>query len=71
MRNSIYAIRGVFVQVFAGSDIKTTVKDAIQLADYSNNEVVFNFNGILIQVDAESDINERVQYFHSKINQRQ
>ena len=67
MKNSIYAIRGVFVQVFVGTDIKTAIKDAIKLADNSNNEVVFNFNGTLIQVDKNSIVSDKLTFYHNSI----
>jgi len=67
MKNSIYAIRGVFVQVFAGTDIKTAIEDAIKLADNSNNEVVFNFNGTLIQVDKNSIVSDKLTFYHNSI----
>ncbi len=67
MKNSIYAIRGVFVQVFVGTDIKTAIEDAIKLADNSNNEVVFNFNGTLIQVDKNSIVSDKLTFYHNSI----
>lgn len=58
MKNSIWRIRGIFVEILAGTDIETAVNDCIKLADRSNMEVTFNFNGKLFQVNKNTNANE-------------
>ena len=54
-------------EVYAGSDIYGTIKDAKELAVVMQREVVFSFNGVELAIKPNVDIIDACRYYETAL----
>lgn len=57
----------VKLETLMGSDIGTCIKEAIDLADFTNDCVEFEFNGVNVKVDRNSNKEKVYENYYSNL----
>lgn len=69
MRNLNIEDNTLKCDVYAGSDITVTLDDAKKIAKLLNTTIEFKFNGVILQITENSNLDEEYNIWNKKIRE--